>query len=371
VRDVVRGAGFGVRGAGCGEEKLEQREKREMNRQEKHINGKSTEAAGSRAGNGFEDDMQFNREDSALFENISEYMKGRLDLDEVRNDPDMEKTRVAVNEMISDYHKNVSGNKDNEKFIRDVFSKATPDEKINKENGEIKLNTGKIDISNITSEWVKEWHRKKQTGVKDKHEEEISDFINSSLKSEESEPANGLDDFRKKGLKRSRIIRYMSLSAAAVIGLYIVVRTLLPSSGPEKLFETYYKPFDAISPVTRSINSNEAGTYSSAIASYKNRNYLNAASLFSETVLKDQASVPPRFFLGLTQLALKDYNRAIILLTGVVNESGEYVKDAQWYLGLAYLKTGNKTKAAECFENLSRNDGYYRERSEKILRRLK
>lgn len=320
---------------------------------------------------GADHDLSVSNEDSALFENIGEYMKGLLDLEDVRKDPVLNKTRDEVKEMISDYHNNISGNRDNEKFIRDVLSEAVSEEKINKEIIEIKQDRRNITINEISSVWVKEWHRKKQMGGRDPHTEEIKDFITSSLIPEENTPAEELTEIKKKGFSRTLIIRYLSVAAAALIGVFILVRTLFPSYTPDKLYESYYKPFDAISPVTRSLNDNEVGIYASAIRSYKTGDYLNAASLFSESVLKDPAPVSSRFFLGLTQLALGDYNQAISLLTGVVNESGEFGKEAQWYLGLAFLKTGNKPKATECFEHLAQSTGFYKERSEEILHRLK
>ena len=104
----------------------------------------------------------------------------------------------------------------------------------------------------------------------------------------------------------------------------------------------------------------KSGTYASAIESYKLGDYQRAATGFSEAVLRDSSFISPRFFMGLTYLALENYNQAINLLSGVVNDSGEYGKEARWYLGLAYLKTGNKAKAAECFKLLAQSTGFYR-----------
>jgi tetratricopeptide (TPR) repeat protein len=73
----------------------------------------------------------------------------------------------------------------------------------------------------------------------------------------------------------------------------------------------------------------------------------------------------------MSQLALQNYSQTIDLLTGVANGHGEYGKEAEWYLGLSYLKTGNKAKAIDCFEYLVKSNGFYRERAENILYRLK
>ena len=343
-----------------------------MKRRTRYINGKAMAAMGNSTGKGFENDLQLNSDDQALFAAISEYMKGRLDIEDVRNDPALPETEEAVKEMISDYKNNISGNKDNEKFIRDIFSDGASEEKIIDEIGHIKQEIGNSSINEISAGWVREWHDKKQrNGDRDPETEEIRDFITHSINSDENEPAKSFNDGEKKGISKSFFGWYVSLSAAALIGAIILVRSLLPSYNPEKLFNSYYEPLEAVSPVTRSVNSIETGTYASAIGSYKISDYRSAAAGFSEAVLKDPSFVSPRFFLGLTHIALENYDQAISLLTGVVNDSGEYGKEARWYLGLAYLKTGNKPKASECFEHLAQSPGFYRERSEKILRRLK
>ncbi len=85
----------------------------------------------------------------------------------------------------------------------------------------------------------------------------------------------------------------------------------------------------------------------------------------------DTSLVTPRFFLGMTHLALGNYNQALNLLESVADKQGEYSKEARWYLGLVYLKEGDKDKASDCFKYLAKSSDYYSERAEKILRRLK
>jgi hypothetical protein len=340
-----------------------------MNKRIINIDGKPGKTIGN---NGFENDLIADSRDAALFETIGEYIKGRLDLEDVKNDPALSGTREVVKEMISDYSKNISGNKVNEKFIRDTFSGAESEENLTNEIKFIKQEIDNKKLNDITADWVKEWHEKKQMiGVRDPKTEEIRDFITSSINSSEGEPVKTLSDAREKGSGRSLFARYATLSAAALIGAFILIRTLLPSSDTEKLFNSYYQPFVAMSPVTRSLNNNESDSYSSAIESYKTGNYQLAAIGFADALKTNPSVASPQFFLGLTQLALKNYDKAINLLSEVINGPGEYGKEARWYLGLAYLKTSNKQKAAECFEYLSGSDGFYRERAEKILRRLK
>ena len=339
-----------------------------MIRRIKHINKRPADVIREqKASNGFDEDIMSDNNDSALFKNISEFMKAHLDIEDVKSDPSFSRTKEDVKEMIVDYNQNISGNKDNEKFIREIFSGVVTDKNLDDEISHIEKEIGENKLNEITSEWVKEWHEKKQSiGVPDPNTEERRDFITRSIKSE-AEPVKILPT----GERKRSSYDTSSLSAAALIGAFILIRTLLPSGNPDKIFDSYYKPFDAVSPVTRSMNNNETDIYSLAIGSYKTGDYDRAAREFSEIILKDPAVVSPRFFMGLTQLALKNYDQTINLLSGVVNDSGEYAKEARWYLGLTYLKTGNKPKAAECFEYLAKSTGFYRERSEAILRRLK
>jgi TolA-binding protein len=310
--------------------------------------------------------------DLALFETIGEYMKGWLDQEDVKNDPAFSIANKAVDTMMTDYNRCIEGNKENEKFIREILSSVANTDTIEDELAGIRKEISDNKLNEITSEWVQEWHKKKQMiGVADPKSEEIKNFISSSINSPAIEEKNTEMKGGTKTIRRRLFARYVSLSAAALIGAFIVIRTLLPSSDPVKLYNSYYKPFDAISPVTRSIGNTESDKYSSAIASYKTGNYQQAAMGFAELLEKDQYVVASQFFLGLSQLALNNNEQAINLLTGVANGKGEYAKESRWYLGIAYLKTADKQKAEECFKSLSGVDGYYKVRSEKILRRLK
>lgn len=343
-----------------------------MNRQPRHIIGTTGKVHQKTCKKSFDDDLMITTDDSALFDTIGEYMKGRLDYEEVRKDPGLPAMESAVKEMISDYNKKKNHNKEDEKFISDIFAGGISDEKLLDEISHIKLEINNSNINDISAEWVKEWHEKRQrNGSSDPKTDEIRDFINTSLESEKRVPEIISTHAIKKGLSKTLLLRYISLSAAAVLTAFIMVRTLLPSYNPEKIFNSYYEPMNAISPVTRSVNSDNTNNYTSAIESYKHGDYQTAANGFSDVIMRDTSVIAPHFFMGVTQVALGNYDQAINLLSNVSSQSGEYGKEARWYLGLAYLKSGDKEKASECFELLSQSSGFYSGRAEKILRRLK
>jgi TolA-binding protein len=317
-------------------------------------------------------DPLFEINDLMLFETISEYMKGWLDIEDVKNDSALAVANETVMDMLTDYNKNIPGNKENEKFIKEIFSSEAKTDSLHEEVDIIKKEIRNNKLNVLTSEWVREWQEKKQmNGVIDPEGEEIRNFITGAINSASNEPKRIKFKGAKKGSVRRLFALYSSLAVAALLGVFILIRTLLPSSDTNKLFNSFYKPFEAVSPVTRSINSITTDKYATAIESYRTGNYQKAAIGFAELLQEDKFVVSSQFFLGLSQLAINNYDQAINLLAATANNSGEYGKEARWYLGLAYLKTANKQKASECFEYLTSTGGFYSERSEKILRRLK
>jgi tetratricopeptide (TPR) repeat protein len=317
------------------------------------------------------DDIKFfSPEDSELFEMISEYMNAYLDLEDVRNDPYLAGSENIAREMIKDYHSRNNIIKADETFIREAVMRNESDKCINKEIRKIKQEIENNKIDGITAEWVKEWHEKRhRNSGREAHTQEISDFITNSLKNDTNEPETDISRARKRGL--SRTLRYTSASAAAIILIVILVRTLLPSNNPEKLFNTYYDPFKAISLVTRNSNQDLSESYIQAVEKYRLGDYRGAAVGFSAAIERDNLAIEPRFFMGITELALGNFDQAIDLLSVVTESSAGFRKEAEWYLGLAYLRTGEKEKASACFEFLAQSPGSYRLPAEKIVRRLK
>ncbi len=341
------------------------------------MNNRSWRDAWKASGN----DTLFSDNDMALFEMTGVCTRALSDLDEVRNDPALTGAKKEAGKIVTDFKSRAEKLEANEKFIAEVLSETVENRNMLEEIKKIKLEINEKQINELTADWVKEWHENRQKGAaKEEKKKEIRNFITSSLETEEpyenyNLKTSGRDEdeiINKKDKKpvRKLSVKYISFSAAAAIALLFVIKSLLPSAGPDKLYDKYYRPFNIVSPVTRNATEGK-NLLGEAINKYKSGDFRSASATFSAIADADTTLVAPRFYFAMSEMAAGKYKEAITLLTSVVAKGGQYSKEADWYLGLAYLKNGDTKKARDCFISLSESPGFYSERSGKLLRRLK
>ncbi|MBN2862783.1 MAG: hypothetical protein JXN62_06455, partial [Bacteroidales bacterium] len=220
------------------------------------------------------------------------------------NDPAFPYTRDMVKLMIADYHRNTLNNKNLKGSKPGWMKEDESNTEAEKEIIEIKNELEGSDLYKTTSDWVEEWNEKKEKGT-DKRIEEIREFVKESLEPAVVTPETGSSSATgKSGTVRKRILGYISLAAAVIIGTVFIVRSLLPFNNTDTLFSRYYEPYPAVSNVTRGTFSTVDRILPSALESYKNGNYHAAAAGFTEAMVNDPLSSSPRFFLGITHIAL-------------------------------------------------------------------
>jgi TolA-binding protein len=311
-------------------------------------------------------------EDEALFGTISDVMRGYLDIEDVKNDPSYLQADEEAGKLVSDFNTKTLKHGPYSKFVKDSIEGKKEEQDIDNEITAMQYESSKNDLDKVTVEWVREWHQKRQKGVTiDAKGRERKDFVTSSL--QETGPDISIKDeaVTLKRRKSSIFLRYALPAAAAVIGALLIVRTLLPSQDTDTIYARNFETPAAISPVTRGDNSNVSASYLRAIENYNNMNYQAAAAGFSLAIQQDNTDNSSLYYMGITQMELGNYNQAVTIFENIVSRQGEYLKEATWYLGLAYLKTGNTEKASGCFKTLAGSPGYYHDRAEKILRRLR
>ena len=281
--------------------------------------------------------------DPNLDSRLKKLYRAEAELEDILHDPFLEQARAEIASMFKRRDK-LQKKKTGEaaRFITTAMSEET------RNPGEFKdfrIEISKNDINDISAEWVREWHRKKQMqAIPTLAEIERKSFIESSLKPEQTvtaEPLPVLPVVRRQGSRK--LLRYSAFAAAAALGLFLVLSSLVPSS-PEDIYNSFYTPYTVISRVTRGTNNDLTVNLSGSNALFQ---------------------------AGLSQIGAGNIDEAIGNFISVINNSGSFVKESRWYLGLAYLKKNDRIKAAECFKVLAASEGYYQKPARKILRRLR
>ncbi len=314
-------------------------------------------------GNSWADtDLLLNSDDRILFMKIGDYLRAETDIEEVKNDPLFNQVNESVRVMTINNNTSTGKSKTNRRYIMESLTYDVEDRRIADEISDIKRESNKSGIDKIASDWVDDWNKKSGSGIAETGKRiENRDFIERSLENKVISPER----------KKVFYLRWILTSAAALAGAIILIRALLLTGDPDRIFAKYYEPMNTVSLVTRGENVIETDSYTLAIGSYKAHNYQEAAAGFSRAAEQESQADQALFFLGLSQIGMENYPEAVTELESVVTGQSEYLKDATWYLGLAYIKTGEPGKAKICFETLSRKPGFYRDRSAEILRRLK
>lgn len=291
-------------------------------------------------------------ENYELFINIKNSMRGRFDLEEVKNDPELPKMNLLASQMILEYNQNSIKNEKDFDFVSNALLSIENSSELNASNDP--------DLNNITKQWVDEWNNKDHST--DKNIIERKKFIGSALEDTQHQQKNSSN--------KSLTLRIIGLAAAALVAILLIIKSLVPSSEPNSLFQEYYKPLNAFTSTTRG-SEKQIDNFSDAVEKYNQGEYQQASVMFSELISIDQNTIKYKFFSGITQLQLGNYQLAIDQLNQVLSSNDEFTKDAQWYLGLAYLKIGETDKAALQFKKLSEAKGYYQKYAQDLLERLK
>ncbi len=190
-----------------------------------------------------------------------------------------------------------------------------------------------------------------------------------------------LQQFEDNAIKNTKILFLskkwlIAASLALLIGLgfWFVKNTYFISS--EKLFTQNFEPYrNIIQPIVRGESSNTI-EYRAFLA-YENNDYHKAINLFNSVNNQDATYVS--FYKAMCYLSLDKTTEAINLLEPIILSSNLQEKDkklsekADWYLALAYLKTGENKKAVSKFlivKDRPCNACKKKRRSENILKHL-
>ncbi len=107
--------------------------------------------------------------------------------------------------------------------------------------------------------------------------------------------------------------------------------------------------------------------YKKGIKEYKNKKYSAAISFLEQCTIKPEAL----FYLGVSYFLIDNPHFALIRLEKYIQTNqAMYREPSFWYMGLSYLKLGNKSAAKQSFEKVLPSKGEFEKQAMEMLKSL-
>ena len=143
---------------------------------------------------------------------------------------------------------------------------------------------------------------------------------------------------------------------------------LIPSNN--NLFKEYFKPYPNVIPIVRGEGSID--NLKIAMIEYESANYSEALKVLNRIIDEEPENVASHFYSGNANLCINNPEQAIIHFEKVLSLGKNNFKDqAEWYLGLTYLKINDFEKAGLIFGKIASKDHAYRQQSLELLEQIK
>ena len=163
----------------------------------------------------------------------------------------------------------------------------------------------------------------------------------------------------------------ISTVAASLILLMGITGLFSRQSSQGELYQKFYSTYQT-SGIVRSANAATDQTLAKALQKFDNQDYEEALNLFLDVTSRDQNNMVGHFYTGVSlqetgkyQNAIKEYE------TVIIDEDNLFIEQAQWYIGMCYLQTNENKKAFKQFKNIAKNAGFYQQKAQAILRKMK
>lgn len=301
------------------------------------------------------------RKEFIFQEKLDNIMKKSLLLEAIESDPDLIKAEILARRDIDSYlnKRGVTINKG----VISHFNIETEFElrkKIAKAEVEMVLSG----IDEISDVWVRSFEELKPALLHDFVALRIMEFIKESKPFTETVIKAPSVNF-----KVNRKV-FVQLAAAVLVLSMLLFKSLTPSYSGDFVFERYYEPLEANSFSLRGHSQDANGKLQEGVDYYLSKNYKKAETAFNE-LQKMNTNLPEMLlFSGLNQMGLGNIPAAITLFSDLLSSKDQFVPEAQWYLGLCYLKTGDNLKARSLMETMSETEGIYKKKAQLILKNL-
>lgn len=154
----------------------------------------------------------------------------------------------------------------------------------------------------------------------------------------------------------------MAIAAIAIIlfSINLFFKTDQFSLNTEQLYTDYYEPYPNIYS-TKGISEDRMSTIDEAMQLYDAERYATAVSSFAKITQESKTNNNVTFYYGQSLLANRDYQTAKVELKKISAGHPLY-NEAQWYLGLIYLKQDSLEKTRRIYKGLLSSVGVIKQK---------
>ncbi|HAX94453.1 MAG TPA: hypothetical protein DCY25_11020 [Bacteroidales bacterium] len=173
---------------------------------------------------------------------------------------------------------------------------------------------------------------------------------------------------RRTMVKSAKYAAAVALVALISSALYLGLR---PGASPDELYSSYYSRYESPGAVRSAVSPGNT-LMENAIASYSAKEYEKAIMYLEQVINTGQEGMESVFMHGMANMEVKNYPVASRSFTRVIEHNDNlYLEDAEWYLGLCYMMTGNKEKATKQFAAIASSGSRYSKQAVRLARRIK
>lgn len=179
-------------------------------------------------------------------------------------------------------------------------------------------------------------------------------------------------EFKEKKKNKFSFGKWLIAASIALLlgfGIWFVKDSYFPTN--KQIYAQNFEPYrNIVQPIVRG-ESSKTIEYS-AFAAYENKEYHKAINLFNSVPNPNKPYI--QFYKAMCLLSLNKMDDAIqVLLPVAVAENTNFAEMANWYLALAYLKTGNTDNALSQFSIVANHptNSFKKEEAKKIIETIK
>jgi len=201
-------------------------------------------------------------------------------------------------------------------------------------------------------------------------QKEIHDSLTDSKKDKLKESLNNYHS--QQAYSQTSILHRIRTEAiaAAIISIMVIGASVAGffnfGNSNQSIYDSNFSP-DINKIVVRSAEQVNESIINKGIDLFNEEDFSAALDCFN----KEGDNPKAILFKGICEMELENFENAILNFSKLLDNNNIYTDQAEWHLGLCYLKNNDTEKAINIFNRISKTDGVYQASAVNIINELK